>query len=140
MSRGTNMYHVLRTCKKWHHVKAMTFVPRACFFVHVHKKFAYSCANCAFLIFNNLKKEWSISVTHVQLKKMEKKIQVRMHGVFVSFIFYWYMKSLHYIRIKKGIMLTTSPCAEKIYYIRVRTVCRLLLLMSRYNNKFSELT
>ena len=42
------------------------------------------------------------------------------HCVCASFIFSCYMKSLHYIRVKNGIVLTTPPRAEKNCYIRVR--------------------
>ena len=145
MSRGTNMYHVLHTCKKWHHVNAMTFVLRACFFVHVHKKFAYSCTNCAFPIFNNLKKEWSISVTYVRLwKKQKKRFECDIYELTA-----WCLCIIHFFLVHEISPLHTCKKRHHVNDISTRwknllhtckTVCRLLLFMSRYNNKFSELT
>ena len=54
-------------------------------------------------------------------KKDSNAISMNLpHCVCASFIFSCYMKSLHYIRVKNGIVLTTPPRAEKNCYIRVR--------------------
>ena len=83
---------MLRTCTKWHHVNAMTFVPRACFF--------YARAHYAYPIFNRRKNGQLVSLS-ATMKKDSNAISINLpHCVCALFIFSCYLKSLRYSRVR----------------------------------------